>query len=35
MSRPVTYTFVNPNTPQAVEEALRAILLEKLRKTVS
>lgn len=35
MSRPVTYTFENPNTPQAVEKILRTILLEKLRKTVS
>lgn len=33
MSKPVTYTFENPNTPQAVEEALKVILLEKLRKT--
>ena len=30
MSKPVTYTFENPNPPQAVEAALKAILLEKL-----
>ena len=32
MAKPVTYTFENPNTPQAVAEALKMILLEKLLK---
>lgn len=32
MAKPVTYTFENPNPPQAVAEALRIILLEKLLK---
>lgn len=30
MAVPLTFTFVNPNTPKAVESALREILLEKL-----
>ena len=34
MANPVTYTFENPNPPQAVIEVLKVILLEKLlRKT--
>ena len=32
MAKPVTYTFENPNPPQAVTEALKMILLEKLLK---
>lgn len=32
MSKPVTYILENPNTPQAVAEALKMILLEKLLK---
>lgn len=30
MKKQVTFTFLNPNSPQAVEAALAAILLEKL-----
>lgn len=29
-SQPLTFTFVNPNSPAAFEEALKKILLEKL-----
>ena len=29
-SLPLTFTFVNPNSPAAFEEALKTILLEKL-----
>ena len=29
-SPPLTYTFENPNTPAALEEALKHILVEKL-----
>lgn len=29
-SLPLTFTFVNPNSPAAFEEALKKILLEKL-----
>ena len=28
--KPLTYTFINPNSPAAFEEALKKILLEKL-----
>lgn len=30
MTVPLSFTFINPNTPEAVERVLRAILLEKL-----
>lgn len=30
MAAPLTFTFINPNPPEAVEEALRVILLEKI-----
>lgn len=32
MSKPVTFTFENPNTPQTVVKVLKMILLEKLLK---
>lgn len=30
MQKTLTFTFVNPNPPQVVEAALKAVLLEKL-----
>lgn len=31
MTVPLSFTFINPNPPEAVEQMLRTILLEKIR----
>lgn len=34
MAEKLSFTFMNPNTPEAVVNALRAILLEKITSDV-